>query len=90
LPLWAVIWSASVQGMRAFPARYFEQFLHSHERLSLTDRPAWRKVAGGAREYITRLTRDQPDLRLGTGVRLVVRDGAGITLRADRRRMSIP
>jgi predicted NAD/FAD-binding protein len=60
LPMGAAIWSASVDGMRAFPARHFARFFHNHGLLRLTDRPQWRSVAGGSRTYVARILQDLP------------------------------
>lgn len=56
LPMSAAIWSASVEGMRDFPARSFLQFFYNHGLISLNDRPAWRTVSGGSRVYVDKLT----------------------------------
>ncbi|MCW8306406.1 FAD-dependent oxidoreductase [Acidiphilium sp. PA] len=55
LPMGAAIWSASVAGMRAFPARHFVRFFHNHGLLTINDRPQWRTVTGGSRHYVTKL-----------------------------------
>ena len=39
LPMGAAIWSASVDGMRAFPVRHFARFFQNHGLLQLTGRP---------------------------------------------------
>ena len=83
LPMGAAIWSGSLSGMRDFPARAFVRFFVNHGLLSLSDRPAWRTVVGGSRNYVARLARDLPDLRLARPVRQVVRGAAGVTLRFD-------
>lgn len=80
LPMGAAIWSASVEGMRAFPARHFARFFHNHGLLRLTDRPAWRTVDGGSRHYVARMVADLSHLRLGQPVRTVRRHDLGVTV----------
>lgn len=80
LPMGAAIWSASVDGMRAFPARHFARFFQNHGLLRLTDRPAWRTVTGGSRHYVARILQDLAAVRLGCAVRSVRRDPAGALL----------
>ena len=84
LPMGAAIWSASVDGMRAFPARQFVRFFQNHGLLSLRDRPEWRTVTGGSRRYVARLTRDLPDMRLACPALSVTRGAAGVTVRTDQ------
>jgi predicted NAD/FAD-binding protein len=86
LPMGAAIWSASVQGMRDFPARHFARFFHNHGLLRLTDRPAWRTVEGGSRHYVARMAADLPGLRISEPVEGVSRDADGVHVRlADGR-----
>ena len=73
LPMGAAIWSASVEGMREFPARHFVRFFHNHGLLRLTNRPPWRTVRGGSRNYVAAMLRDLPDARLAASVRHVSR-----------------
>ncbi len=82
LPMGAAIWSASVDGMRAFPARHFVRFFHNHGLLRLADRPRWRTVSGGSRRYVERLTSALSDVRFGCAVRAVVRDAEGVVVHA--------
>lgn len=83
LPMGAAIWSASVEGMRAFPARTFARFFQNHGLLSLTGRPLWRTVSGGSREYVRRVVAQLGDVRLGHAVRAVIRDETGVTIHAE-------
>lgn len=92
LPMAAAIWSASVEGMRAHPAASFIRFFDSHGLLRLSNRPKWRTVAGGSREYVRRLTAPYADrVILNAGVTAVrrrtdhvlVEDGRGATHRFD-------
>ncbi len=55
LPRAAAIWSCPPGAIRRFPARRFFRFFDNHGLLDLTDRPLWRTVRGGAREYVARL-----------------------------------
>ncbi len=55
LPMAAAIWSASAADIRHYPARAFIQFCMNHGLLQVRDRPQWRTVIGGAREYVRRL-----------------------------------
>jgi predicted NAD/FAD-binding protein len=81
LPMGAAIWSASVDGMRAFPARHFARFFHNHGLLTLNDRPQWRTVTGGSREYVARmLATMHAELRLGCGARAVTPQGSGVRI----------
>ncbi len=80
LPMGAAIWSASVEGMRAFPARHFVRFFSNHGLLKLNDRPAWRTVKGGSRNYVAKMTADLPGLRVAQKVVTVTRDEVGVAV----------
>jgi predicted NAD/FAD-binding protein len=81
LPMGAAIWSASVDGMRAFPARHFARFFHNHGLLRVTDRPQWRTVAGGSREYVRRAVAGLDGaVRLSSPVRAVRREALGVRM----------
>ncbi|MDE8344787.1 MAG: FAD-dependent oxidoreductase [Acidocella sp.] len=82
LPMGAAIWSASVSGMKAFPARSFIRFFVNHGLLNITDRPQWRTVTGGSRVYVARVAADLAALRLGDAVRRVTRHEQGVTVHA--------
>ncbi len=83
LPMGAAIWSGSLAGMRDFPARAFVRFFVNHGLLTLSDRPAWRTVTGGSRNYVARLVRDLSAVRLAHPVRRVERTAAGVSVRFD-------
>jgi len=74
VPMGAAIWSADPAMMYRFPARYFVEFFDNHGMLSIRNRPVWRVVRGGSREYVRKLVAPFRDrIRLGTGVARVVR-----------------
>ncbi len=74
IPMGAAIWSAPPEAMRMFPAEFFVRFFKNHGMLSVNDRPRWRVIAGGSREYVKALTAPYRDrIRLSWPVRSVTR-----------------
>ena len=55
VPMGAAIWSATSHAMMDFPVRSFMRFMENHKLLNFIDRPQWRTVAGGSREYVKRI-----------------------------------
>ncbi|MBR0558004.1 FAD-dependent oxidoreductase [Ciceribacter sp. L1K23] len=81
LPMGAAIWSTTAADMRAYPLIAFIRFFVNHGLVVLKDRPAWRTVSGGSREYVSRLLADfRGEVRLGQPVRSVRRDANGCTV----------
>ena len=74
LPMGAAIWSTTAAEMRDYPAAAFVRFFQSHGLISLTDRPQWRTVAGGSREYVKRLTAGYRERIRHVGVRGIRRE----------------
>ncbi len=78
LPQAAAIWSASVEAVRELPAAAFIRFCENHGLLKILDKPLWRTVVGGSREYVRRLAAPLADARLGVAATRVVRTPAGV------------
>lgn len=83
LPMSAAIWSCPQAQMLAFPASRFLRFFEQHGLISLTNRPRWRTVEGGAREYVRRMTAQIGAVVSNTPVRRVARGTSGVTLYGD-------
>lgn len=92
VPMAAAIWSTPAKKMLEFPATHFVNFFENH-RLIHAERPQWRTVSGGSRNYLEHLIAPLGErLRLSTLVKRVRRspngveitDGAGHTERFDR------
>jgi predicted NAD/FAD-binding protein len=82
LPMAAAIWSAPVEQMKRFPARSFMDFYANHGLLAARNRPQWRSVIGGGREYVARLIADSRfELRLNMKVAAVSRRDGEVTVR---------
>jgi predicted NAD/FAD-binding protein len=85
LPMAAAIWSCRAGRVRDYPATAFIRFCDNHGLLRVANRPQWRTVRGGSREYVRRLTAGYADrIRLGCGVTAIQRGEAGATIHDTR------
>jgi uncharacterized protein len=81
VPMGMSIWSASERAMLSFPARFFVEFFDKHGFLNVNDRPVWKAVKGGSREYMKKLAAPLGQrVRLNTPVTGVRRDAAGVSI----------
>ncbi len=82
LPMAAAIWSTPASRIGEFPAAAMLRFCQNHGLLQVRDRPVWRTVDGGSREYIERLVKAVSNgVRLNSPVREVRRFGGGVSVR---------
>jgi predicted NAD/FAD-binding protein len=82
VPMGAAIWSSRPIDMLRFPARYFVEFFANHGFLSVNDRPTWRVIRGGSREYVRKLTAPYASrIRLNTPVDSLQRQANQVCLR---------
>lgn len=81
LPMGSAIWSCPRDRFLEFPVQFIAEFYENHGLLSVANRPQWRVIRGGSREYIEPLTRGFADrIRLGTPVEQVVRTADGVVV----------
>ncbi len=79
LPMAASIWSCAPATAGLQPAAAFIRFCENHGLLKIADRPVWRTVLGGSREYVERLTETFADrIHTENPVRAVERNKAGV------------
>lgn len=79
LPMGAAIWSTPLEKMLDYPAETFLRFCNNHGLLQVKDRPQWRTVAGGSREYVTRLAREiKGEIHTHRSIRSVRRMGGKV------------
>jgi predicted NAD/FAD-binding protein len=80
VPMGAAIWSTPLDQMLRFPAHSFVAFFANH-RLIHRERPAWRTVKGGSRNYVDRLVAPFRDkIRLGCEVVHIERTGGHVNV----------
>jgi predicted NAD/FAD-binding protein len=84
VPLGASIWSADPARFSRFPMAALARFFDRHGLTSPAERPRWRSITGGAARYVERLVAPFEDrIRLGSPVRRIERDEAGVTVYTD-------
>ena len=83
LPMAAAIWSCPAGQMLDYPLASFVRFCRNHGLLQVFDRPLWRTVRGGGREYVRKLAAAVDDIRLATPVRRLQRCADGLHLHTD-------
>lgn len=79
-PMGAAIWSSPLKSMDDFPAETFLQFCLNHGLLQVLDRPQWKTIKNGSREYVNAMLRALPDIRLSTPVLGVRRTASGVVI----------
>jgi uncharacterized protein len=84
VPMASALWSSPSARILSFPAKYLLQFMANHQMLQASDRPQWRVVRGGSSRYVHAMrTRWGVQERLGTPVRMILRDSDGATVFTD-------
>ena len=81
IPMGASIWSSDPATFDEFPARSLLRFLDNHGLLGVGDRPQWKALVGGSREYVRRIA-DQFDgqIHLSTPVTKIQRTPDGVVV----------
>lgn len=80
LPMAAAIWSCPTAQMLDMPLGTFVRFCTNHGLLQVFDRPLWRTVQGGGRDYVQRMAAQIDDVRLSCPVVAVLRDERGLSV----------
>ncbi len=74
LPLGSAIWSCPPETFAGFPLRFILEFYENHGLLQLLNRPRWRVIQGGSRQYVAALARQlTARVRLNTPIQSVRR-----------------
>lgn len=81
VPMAAAIWSAEPVAILNMPVKFLVRFFANHGLLQTSDRPTWRVIKGGSREYVSKLVAGHRDqIRLNSPVQSVRRVGDGVEL----------
>lgn len=80
-PMLAAIWSAPLKSVDDLPAKFVLGFMHNHGLLQIRDRPQWRTIVGGAKNYVQRLLAPLKDRRrTHSAVASIVRHASGVSV----------
>ncbi len=71
-PMAACIWSTPSKKISAFPLQSFLTFCRNHGLLSISNRPQWRTVRGGARIYAAKLAAQIPTIRCNVNIQRIL------------------
>ena len=79
LPMGAAIWSMSCERMMEFPLKFFVSFFKNHGLLNVKNRPTWRVIEGGSKQYIRPLVSEYEDkIKLNSEIASVARTDSGV------------
>ncbi len=82
IPMASAIWSSTPQSILDFPARFMIGFFANHGLMQIHDRPQWRTIKDGSREYVHALLAPIADrVRLNSPVDSVIRTHEGVTVK---------
>lgn len=81
VPMAAAIWSAEPGSVLDMPVGFLVRFFANHGLLQVKDRPVWRVVKGGSRQYVEKLITGHRDrIRLNCAVQSLRRTSDGVEL----------
>lgn len=84
VPMGSAIWSADLQVMLDFPLQFFVRFFRNHGLLNIKNRPQWRVIEGGSREYLKPLCDPFASrIRTNTAIAGVRRKEQGVDIRFE-------
>jgi len=81
LPMGAAIWSTPANDMLKYPAAAFVRFCGNHGLLQVNDRPEWRTVTGGSRNYVNLIADFLGDkVKLNTAVTAIHNENGAVQI----------
>jgi predicted NAD/FAD-binding protein len=74
LPMGAAIWSTPVDQMLQYPAGSFLRFCKNHGLVQLKERPQWRTVVGGSKNYVKKIAAElEGKIQLNSRIHRIIR-----------------
>lgn len=83
LPIGGAIWSTPESKMLEFPAATFLTFFINHKLLQVNNRPIWKTVKNGSRQYVDRAAKSISHIHVGTPVVAVERVNGKVHVRTN-------
>ncbi len=83
VPMAAAIWSAEPVSVLDMPVKFLFRFFSNHGLLQISDRPEWRVIKGGSRQYVNKLVAGHRDrIRLNSPVQCIRRLGSHVEIKS--------
>ncbi len=82
VPMAACIWSTPTKQIDEFPLATFITFCANHGLISVNNRPKWRTIKGGARNYVGKLRAGLGDVRLKADIQSVARHADRVEIKS--------
>lgn len=83
-PMGAAIWSSSFKTFKTFPIKFIAEFYKNHGLLGVTDRPQWRVIRGGSKQYIGPLIQDwRQHIQVGNRVESIRRGSGFLAIKSS-------
>lgn len=83
VPMAACIWSTPTKKIDSFPLATFITFCANHGLISVNNRPKWRTIKGGARNYVDKLRAQLDDIRLNAKINAIERKPSGVMIKTE-------
>jgi len=81
VPMASALWSGKADLIMDFPARYLVAFMQNHDMMQMNNRPVWKTVSGGSRQYLKAITdKANFDVSVDTPIKKVERTEHGVIL----------
>ena len=85
-PMAGSIWSSPLKKIKDFPFQNFVNFFKNHGLLSLTNRPQWRTVLNGSKNYVNKIIETSNiEVKLSERAINISRKNKEITLKTDKK-----
>lgn len=84
LPMIAAIWSTPEKNMKDFPAETFLTFFINHKLLQVNDRPMWRTVKNGSKQYVDKIAERLKHIHLSEAAISVTKTKQGLQLTTQK------
>ena len=81
IPMGCAIWSSPTTSMLDFPLYFFAQFFKNHGLLSVNNRPQWKVIQGGSRNYLEPLIKGfKHNIKTNSDIKSVSRTASNVLI----------
>ncbi|AOE48966.1 NAD(P)/FAD-dependent oxidoreductase [Kangiella sediminilitoris] len=84
IPMASALWSGEADLIMEFPAKYLVSFMNNHKMMQVSERPVWKTITGGSKQYLKAITKQAAfKVRLGAVIKTIKRKDDTVTLVLD-------